>query len=68
MLTCLTLKDYTLILLINSISLKEYIKKLTKEIFLESTQYNPTSEIVFLLIVMMIAHLDFIKNPELELV
>ena len=37
MLTCLTLKDYTLILLINSISLKEYIKKLTKEIFLDST-------------------------------
>ncbi|CAD8049651.1 unnamed protein product [Paramecium primaurelia] len=68
MLTCLTLKDYTLILLINSISLKEYIKKLTKEIFLDSTQYNPTSEILFLLIVMMIAHLDFIKNPELELV
>ncbi|CAD8142232.1 unnamed protein product [Paramecium octaurelia] len=68
MLTCLTLKDYTLILLINCISLKEYIKKLAKEIFLESTQYNPTSEILFLLIVMMIAHLDFIKNPELELV
>ncbi|CAK55676.1 unnamed protein product (macronuclear) [Paramecium tetraurelia] len=68
MLTCLTLKDYTLILLINSISLKEYIKKLTKEIFLDSTQYNPTSEILFLLIVMMIAHFDFIKNPELEMV
>lgn len=68
MLTCLTLKDYTLMLLINSISLKEYIKKLTKEIFLDSTQYNPVSEILFLLIVMMMAHFDFIKNPELELV
>ncbi|CAD8051864.1 unnamed protein product [Paramecium sonneborni] len=68
MLTCLTLKDYTQVLLINSIALKEYIKKLTKEIFLDSTQYNPTCEILFLLIVMMIAHLDFIKNPELELV
>ncbi|CAD8048893.1 unnamed protein product [Paramecium sonneborni] len=68
MLTCLTLKDYTLILLINSITLKDYIKKLTKDIFLDATQYNPTSEILFLLIVMMIAHLDFIKNPELELV
>lgn len=68
MLTCLTLKDCTLMLLINSICLKEYIKKLTKEIFLDSTQYNPTSEILFLLIVMMMAHFDFIKNPELELV
>ena len=68
MLTCLTLKDYSQLLLINSTSLKELIKKLVKEIYLESTQYNPICEILFLLMVMMIAHQDFIKNPDLELV
>jgi hypothetical protein len=54
--------------MINSITLKEALKKVVREHFLESTQYNSICEVLFTLIVMMIAHLDFIKNPELELV